>query len=316
MSIVIRKVNFYSADIFNKSRNNDKQNYRDIKKYIQGIIDNDSSESHDFKVINLSSEDTLHQCIDVFEYQGDYVFMRASNQKPSGSYLQRNYSTNVPEAVLEGTSEREKGIEQYTYLLFNYTTGILGIVSRQGAPNQKVLNTMFSKYCSDYYLKLTPIPNADGIDRIYKGKDPRISQIEIEVPVPDAGVLEQWFDWKTRDILDIQSGSLKATVKISGVERQLISSGVDETKGLLDCIQKKINMYKKAKVRGKVAGEKTQDYSFFGENFSYTIEVPSYRVVNYEKKYFSSDELVNIYRDNMLAAYNENSEMLSTIVNR
>lgn len=313
---MIKKVNFFTVDIFRTINENEEHSYREIKDLVIDIINENAEVTDNFKILDLSEENQLHQSADIFEYENEYLFMRASNQKPSGAYLQRNYATNVPGAVLGGTSEREKGIEQYTYLYLNYVTGILGIVNQQGAPNFRILNTMFSKYNSDYYVKFIAIPNADGIERIYKAEEPKISQVEIEVPVPDAGVLEQWFGWNTEDILSIQRGTLKATMKLSGVERQLITSDADETRGLLDCIKSKVHNYNKAKVRGKVEGERTQDYSFFNENFTYPIDIVTYRVENYEKKYLSAVELISIYRDNLLLAYNENCNMLKTITNR
>ncbi len=313
---MVKKVNFFTVDIFKSLNANEDHSYREIKELVVNIINYNAEDNDNFKILDLSEENQLHQSADIFAYENEYLFMRASNQKPSGAYLQRNYSTNVPGAVLGGTSEREKGIEQYTYLYLNYTTGILGIVNQKGAPSYKILNTMFLKYNHEYYLKFTPIPNADGVERIYNAEEPKISQIEIEVPVPDAGVLQKWFGWNTKDILSIQSGTLKATMKLSGIERQLITADADETRGLIDCIKSKKHNYNKAKVRGKVDGERTQDYSFFDENFTYPIDITTYRIENYEKKYLSAAELIPIYRDNLLLAYNENFDMLKTIANR
>lgn len=311
-----KKVYFYTADIFNNENENENHSYGEIKEFIVNIINEKAEKTEGFKVLDLSEKNQLHQSADIFEYENDYLFMRASNQKPSGAYLQRNYATNLPGAVLEGSSEKAKGIEQYTYLYLNYVTGILGVIKQQGAPTSKILNTMFSKYNPKYDLKFTAIPNPYGIERIYMGKEPTISKVEIEVPVPNAEVLESWFGWNTKDILSIQSGTLKATLKLSGVERKLITNDVNETKGLLDCIKSKLSNYKKAKVRGKIKGEKTQDYSFFDENFSYPIDIVPYIIEDSEKIYLSAEKLISIYRDNLLMAYNENRNMLIEITNR
>ena len=89
-----------------------------------------------------------------------------------------------------------------------------------------------------------------------------------------------------------------------------------ETKGLIDCIKSKISDYNKAKVRAKAVGVKTRDYSFFDENFSYPIEIPTYRINEGKKYYFSPEELSVIYRENLQMAYNENIALLRTIANR
>lgn len=311
-----KKVNFYTVDLHVSVDENVQRNYTGIKEHIIEIIEENGVEQEGLWILDLSDENQLHQLADVFAYNKDHLFMRASNQKPSGAYLQRNYKTKVPGAVLKGINESEEGIEQYTYLYFNYATGILAIVNQQGAPNYRVLNQLFTKYMANYYLTFAPIPNAEGIQRIYEAKEPKISQIEIEVPVPNADALESWFGWNAKDILTVQSGTLKATMKISGVDRQLITNDEDETKGIIDCIKDKILSYNKARVRAKADGVKTQDYSFFDENFTYPVEINTYKIVSGHKNYHSASELIEIYRDNLIMAYNENIETLKIISNR
>lgn len=313
---MIKKVNFYTVSLFDTQSLDVESSYDKIKPLIIEVINNYAYDVGDFKVLDLSEQSHLHQSVDVFSYKNGYLFLRASNQKPSGAYLQRNYVTNAPEAVLGGISEREEGIEQYTYIYLDYSTGILGIVNQQGAPNYKIVDSMVSKYYPNYYLEFKAIPNADGIDRIYYARDSKISQIEIEVPVPDAGVLQKIFGWNTKDILNVQNGTLKATMRLSGVERHPITSDSREIKGLVDCIKSSIDQYSKAKIRGKIDRERMQDYSFFDENFTYPVDIPMYRIVNGEKRYLSATELVQIYRENLTFAFNSNRELLRTVANR
>lgn len=230
--------------------------------------------------------------------------------------MHRDYTTNIPAGVLDGTNEEKEGIEVYTYALLDYETGILSIVNQQSAPNYKIINYIFGKYNTNYYLDFKPIPNPDGIDRIYRAEEPRISQVEIEVPVPSAEILEQMFGWNAEEILDIQGNELKATMKLSSVNRRMITDDEDETRGLIDCIKSKITEYNKARIRAKATGIKTQDYSFFDENFSYPIEIPTYTIISGAKYYYSADDLIIIYRDNLQMAYSENKALLKTISNR
>ena len=311
-----KKVNFYSVSLCSSVNEDEEVDYTKIKDYIAEIITSNSLEQDGFWVLDLSDENELHKIIDIFEYKNDYLFLRASNQKPSGGYLQRDYKTKIPEAVLKGTNENEQGIEQYTYLYLNYTTGILAIVNQQGAPSHRIINEMFSKYKYDYYLKFVPVPNSNGIQRIYESKEPKISQVEIEVPVPNAETLQKMFGWNANDILSIQDGTIKATLKVSGIDRQLITHGEDETKGLIDCIRGKIKEYNKARIRAKADGVKTQDYSFFDENFTYPVEIATYRTVSGEKHYNTAKELIQIYKDNLVMAYNENINTLRVITDR
>lgn len=310
-----KKVNFFTVNLFEAMSSTEKD-YKMIKDLLVSIIEENAKDVGNFKVIDLTRDNDLHYVADIFAYKDQKLFMRLSNQKPAGGYLRRNYTTNIPAGVLGTSSDDKEGIEVYTYALLDYESGIFSIVNQQSAPNYKIINYFFSKYKAEYYMDFTAIPNPDGISRIYEAKEPRISQIEIEVPVPSAEVLEQLFGWNAKDILDVQGHGLKATMRLSGMERRMITDTEEESKGIIDCIKKKKIDYNKAKVRAKAEGVKTRDYSFFDENFSYPIEITSYCIINGEKHYHTADELISIYREHLQMAYNENELLLKAISNR
>lgn len=310
-----KKVNFFTVELY-ESAGSARRDYKEIKNLLMTIIEEKAVKLDDFWVLDLTRDNELHYVADIFSYKEKNLFMRVSSQKPSGGYLRRNYTTNVPAGVLGSTSEDKEGIEVYTYALLDYEMGIFSIVNQQSAPSHRIINYFFAKYNADYYMDFKAIPNPDGISRIYEAVEPRISQVEIEVPVPSSEVLEQMFGWNAKDIMDIQGNRLKATMKLSGIDRKLITDTDDETKGLIDCIKSKIMDYNKAKVRAKASGIKTRDYSFFDENFSYPIEIPSYTIVSCQRYYYSADDLISIYRDNLQVAYNDNKELLRAISDR
>ena len=172
-----RKVNFYTVDL--KNLNNDLIiDYRDIKDLIISIIDENGVDVKEMKVLDLTRNNELHYSADIFAYKENILFMRMSSQKPSGSYIHRDYSTNIPEGILEGVSEEKEGIEIYTYALLDYNTGILSVVNQKGAPNYKILNHFCALYNPLYSLRFLPIPNPNGIAKIYGEEKSTISQIE------------------------------------------------------------------------------------------------------------------------------------------
>ncbi|MCM1540389.1 MAG: hypothetical protein NC121_03920 [Blautia sp.] len=257
-----KKVNFFTVDLY-ESVNSTHRDYREIKDLMIAIINEKAIHLKDFWVLDLTTDSELHYVADIFSYKENNLFMRVSSQKPSGGFLHRDYRTNVPTGVLERGSEDREGIEVYTYALLDYETGIFSIVNQQNAPNYRIINYFFAKYNVNYFMEFKPIPNPDGISRIYEAVDPQISQVEVEVPVPNAEVLERMFGWSAKDILDIQGNGLKATMKLSRVDRKVITDTADETKGLIDSIKSRITDYNKAKVRAKALGKKMTDYSFF-----------------------------------------------------
>ncbi len=310
-----KKVNFYAVELFT-SADDSKQGHRRIKELITKIIRDNAAKCDDFWVLALGKDNGLHYTADIYTYENEKLFMRMSSQKPSGGYLHRDYSTNVPKGILKGKSEDEQGIEVYTYVMLDYGTGILSIINEQSAPGIHTINLILKKYNDSYYLKFVPVPNPNGIKRIYEAKEPKISQIEIEVPIPGADALEQMFKWKVKDILEVQEGTLKATMRISGIGRQTITDGEEETKGVIDCIKERISDYNKAKVHAKAAGVKMQDYSFFDENFAYLVDIPTYTVISGQKRFYTANERVDICRDHLVMAYNENINLLKSITNR
>lgn len=310
-----KKVYFYSVDLV-ETATRSYQDYFEIKELIVDIINSNAQKYNNFWVIDLTANNELHYVADIFSYENDYLFLRLSSQKPSGGYLHRNYATNIPEGVLEGVDEKDEGIEVYTYALLDYSKGIFSIVNQQSAPNYKVINYLFSEYNSKYCMEFKAIPNPDGIERIYQAQEPRITQVEIEVPVPDASTLEKMFGWNEEEIMDIQGKGLKATMKLSGIDRRIITDTEEESRGLIDCIKNKLATYNKARIRAKAEGIKTQEYSFLEENFSYPIDIPKYEIVGDKKRFYSADEMVSIYKEHLTEAYGSCKLVLHQISNR
>lgn len=309
---MIKKVNFYKVDLFETLGTN--KDYKALKELLPSIIEKHAVSINDFLVLDLTMKEDLHYTADIFDYK-DRLLIRLGNEKPAGSFLLRNYNTNMPSNILD-SKDPSNGIEVYTYILLDYNTGVLAIVNHQSAPSYKILNYFFAKYLPEYYINFTPIPNPDGIDRIYYLKEPKISNVEVEVPIPSAEVLEKIFNWKTKDILDIQGKGLKATLKLSSIERKPLTTSEKETIGLLDCIKKLKSMYTKAKVRAKAEGIKTMDYSFFDENFSYPIEISTYTIKEGKKIYHSANELIPIYCENLIMSFNENKPIIIQLIDR
>ena len=310
-----KKVNFFMVDLYESSTGTVKD-YKGIKDLMIEIINENAVKVNNFWVLDLTRDQDLHYIADIFWYDNKSLCMRISSQKPSGGYLRRDYKTQIPTEVLNGIKESEEGLEVYTYAILDYETGILSIVNQQSAPSYRIINYCLTKYDKNHYIEFKPIPNPDGISRIYMATEPKISQVEIEVPVPSAEILEQMFGWNASDIINVQGNDLKATMKLSGIDKKIITGNAEETKGLIDCIKDKVSGYNKAKIRAKADGIKTQDYSFFDENFNYPIEIPTHSILSGEKRYYSSDDLIPIYQEKIWEAYNDNRELLRSISNR
>ena len=179
------------------------------------------------------------------------------------------------------------------------------------------MKNIFLKYSREYDLILDPIPNKNGIKSIYEGKDSEITRVEVECAMPDAATLEHVFGWKDSEILNvITKRNLTAQLILKPRAYRRITCDTEETQGLLDCIKEILPKYKKGRIRAKTRNIKVQDYNLFDDYFSYPIDINIYHIENYTKIYYSVEELVEIFRENLIMAFRENQELLATVMGR
>ena len=315
------KVNFYKVELHN-SGTHAEEDYGGIRAQMIDIIDrngiNARAGAYNMKVVDLSQGDSLHVIADIFSYEEDCLFMRLCSQQQTGAYVRRNYADKVPRPVLDAArSEDELGIEAYTYLYYKYDTGIAGIVNHKNAPKGKTMGVFYEKYMNEFYLSFLPILNRNGVDLMRNQGESSISKIEVELPIPDAGVLQEVFGWDVGDILDVQNGELKAVVELSAFGHRKLTRDAESTDRLIDILADSVeNTAQRIKLRGKVNGNKTQDYCFYDDYFTYPVDIPVYRTVDKKKVYFQLDERIPYYRSNLEMAYNENKELILILAGR
>lgn len=192
------------------------------------------------------------------------------------------------------------------------------IVGQMGAPTELAFSDIFKRYCKDYVLELLPISNPRSIDILYNAKKPEISSVEIEIPLPSLSILQNALEWNDKEVtdnLEKRKMTAKIIVKAEG-RKQLLSDKESITKGLLNMINNKMPRYKKAKARAKTESTNMREYDFFEKHFSYTIDIVNYHIENYERVYYTVDELMDIYKKNIIMAFAENKKILLTLANR
>lgn len=310
---------FFKLNLIDK--NNHLKDYHLLKEEVIGIINKNSIEQNGYKSLDVTENDgDLHNIIDIFEYNNTRLFCRLSKQKPGNSFIGRDYSSYQKNDLVDSNDYEKKGIEQYTFAIINYSIGVLCIVSSQGAPNEKTFEKMFDKYSNESRVEIISIPNEFGVENIYNGTDPEIINLDIEVPLPDGAVLEGVFGWNPNDVIEsIDRRNLKVSVRLrSNFRRGTVTNSSEEVRNIINKIREKCEFpfYKKAKMKAKTKSKKAREYSFFEENFSYPIDIPIYHIEDYKKVYYSVDELVEIYKNNIIMAFNESRGIVSAIIKR
>lgn len=313
-----KKVYFHKIELFEKGTNR-KLDYKLIPNIIKDVINKESKISGKISTIDLTlTGDLLHTTVDIFRYQKDHIFMRASRQKPTNSMIEREHSTRVAAGLLPGISEAEKGIEKYTFIYVNYEKGILAIIGSQGAPNQKIFSDIFDLYSKTYRVELLPIPNPDGIERIYGKSGTVISFVELTVPVPDPVILEAVFGIEGKELLnEVAADNIEVRMKIAPVvSKGKIISGGEKSDRLIDCIKSKMGQFKKASLRGKYDGTNTKSYNFYEEDYYFQVDIKDFVLVQGEKVFLSVDEFTTLNQEKLIGAYNKNKEYIIAAANR
>ena len=318
-----KKVFFFSIELL-AAENGTEYDFHRIPDLLIDIIENHGERNGNIRTFDLTPNDEdLHTMLDVFYYDTGYLFARASKQRPTGSVIGRDYNTKVAEGLLNGYSEDIKGIELYTYLYINYESSVLQIISAMGAPNENIIKQLICKYRPEYEIKLIPVPNINGIEKIYGKQNSSINSIELELVNPEPVILEHILGQAPNEIAESALGEhLKVSVEIrSEFLRHGITEDTESSDQIIDMIRERINnlgreRLRKASVRGKTEYTKTRDYNFYDENFYFMVDIPVYRMENGRRIYYEEAELTQINLENMNFSYNESRDYILPLIRR
>lgn len=320
---MIKKAFFFSIELY-ASETGAKCNFNNIPELLIDIIGNNGNINRNLRTLDLTPDnEDLHTMLDVYHYRTGYLFARVSKQRPTGSVIGRDYSTKATEGLLDGCSEDIKGIEMYTYLYINYESSILQIISALGAPNENIIKQLVGKYSRDYEIELYPIPNIDGISKIYGKRNSSINSIDLELINPDPVILENILGQNVNAIIEgAISEHLRVSVGIqSVVARHSITDDTESSDKVIDLIRDRISnlgreRIRKASVRGKAESTKTRDYNFYEENFYFPVDIPIYRMENGKRIYYSEADLAQINLENMVYSYHESRDYILPLIRR
>lgn len=314
-----KKAYFFKMELWNVEENVEKD-YKNVRHILQEIVDKHAIQDKKEYTLNVTEGVDLHTMVDVVKLTDEYCYCRAAQQKPTGSFTERNYMTNISKELLDGKAENEVGIEIHSYFLISFVTGIVEAIIAQGAPKEKVLSNIFEVYASDYSVEMIPIPNPSGAQSIYGKEGLVISKLAFETVRPDPTILNGILGIQGSELL---AQSIEDNIKIqvslvadSRGEKLIEDSTI--ANGMIRSIEvmKRAGNYTKALFRGKYEDKKTRDYSFFDENFSYPVDIPLYRIRGSEKQYYRAEELKDIYYQHMFAAYHDVKGIIVPLANR
>lgn len=312
-----KKVYFYSINLYEVDGER-LCSITNLKTILEEIIDLQAVTIGNYRTLDLTTvvDDDLHVMMDVFDYTGDTLFCRLSKQKPYNSVIQRNYFTSECSDVVPQNEQGDKGIEMFTYARLDYNTGILAYVSAQSAPSEKSLISLFEKYKREYKIELISIPNTDAINYIYYGENPEISKIEIEIPRPNADIMQQIFGWDDDETLvAVSQNAIKAEIVLHSPARENLVQDEDAL-NVIDKLRMFRDAYRNIKLTAKANGSRLREYDLYARFFSFPIDIPKYHMVNNRRIEYTIEEMIEMYRQNLNHAFITNRTVLTTLVGR
>lgn len=315
--MAVSKVYFFKAEILKDSNSVDCS---ELKSLFLDVVKNEGKQHEEEISFDIQDRDGTHQIIDVKEYKGSRLYARLTKQHPSNSYMKRDYETLAESAIL-ADDETQKGIEHVTFCGLDYEHGILAIVLKRGAPNEKIFSRLIDKYKEGYELIFTAIPNREVIDSLYSKDGVQIAKMEIELPVPDAHVLESILHWTPSQIEALEESrtkGLKSSITLFCNERGKLSQDKEGNRNIISAIKTMVgsNKYHKAKLRAKTVNANLRDYDFFESKFSYEIDIALYRTDNERRQYLTLDELFDEHVSQLKMSFSENMAYLLQMVQR
>lgn len=314
--MAIKTIYYYVAQLFDKDTGNEVECTL-LKNEIISIINTHSNPNGAYHTLDLTiAGDNMRTTLDVSSYLNDMLYCRLSRQRPINSLLKRNYLTLIEDVVLDEVEALDNGIEAFTFSMLDYTTGVFGVVSAMGAPNERTIIRLFDKFSTRYEIELQEIPNIDAIRSVYMGENPTISKIELEMPVPDAEIMQRLFGWERDEITDtVLERGIKAVVCIKSPTREYLVRDED-VPPLIDKLKGILGENNNITVTGKAKDVKAKDYDLKGEYFSYKIDVRTYTIENGVRYDYTIGNLTSIYREKILLSYRANREMICMITGR
>lgn len=308
-----KNVYFYKLSLYD-TQSRQEMNLTQTKTIIEQIIANNVQNN----AVSLSYNDAEPIVMDVLQQTNDYLFARLSKKRRNNSIQRRNYNTLETSPVLTPAEEDNNGIEIFTYCILGYNHGILSIAKNQGAPNEEAFNRMFSKYNDSYYLEIDSVPNNQLINEIYNGTNPQINRMTIEIPTPNAEILEKVLGASDSEIL--QSVQQKTNIISFEIRPEKRGALCDEP----SVIQKVINLFKAGKdtfskvVLDAKPDSKTRQkrYDLYEEYFKYPININEYHMENGRKVENPKEQIQADYKNEMINIYNNYREYILTICNR
>ncbi len=297
----------------------DTQENREVPVNVfKGLFEEIFNREQHNNAITLTYQDTEPMILDIIEDTNEYLFARLNRKRPNNSMQKRNYRTFEITDVLLPNEVDNNGVEWFTYCILGYRHGILSLVNSKGAPNEGAFARVFSMYNHRYLLETEGIPNQDLLQELLNGRSPEINRIQVNIPQPDAQILQGLFGFNDAQVLQaIRENTSRLVFEVKPAFRDALIDNVGLITRLINALQHNRNRYTSVILSGKpTANERQRQYDLYEEYFKYPITVNEYRQEDGRKVEVAKEIILQDYRNNMMTVYDEYRDIILAVCNR
>ena len=305
-----KNVYFYALSLFDSNTNKELKHTK-----VNGLFEEIFKTNVKNKALVLE-EGEKRVTMDILFNDISYLFGKVGRVKENSTLQYREFKTLENYDVLNPMEKHSKGVEIFTYFLFDYKHAILSIISGQSAPGAKIINNIIGNYNDEYYTEINPISDPQSVKSLFK-EGSTLFDVTYTVSVPDSKVLGELIGLDRNQITMLRrSNSREVEITIRNKPRKLLTDSLDTIKELITSFQSKRTDYVKVSFMGKSQNSQTQEYPLDEKMFTYSVDIPTYQIEDYKPVYFDRKVIDTFYQNNIKMAYNESKGDLLLLSNR
>lgn len=253
--------------------------------------------------------------MDIIRVDDHHLFARVGKTKDINEALIRDTITNEINTVVDVADNEHKKLEIFTYFMLDYTTGILGFIGGQSAPNVINLINIINKYSDIYLMEIENIVSNETV-RALLTPGSVISKLNYNFRVPSIEILEALN--VPREIIDVLTDTdlTQARLVLRNDKRKNLTSEQNTIGRLIDAIQHNpLDVSDGISLTGRTVNTSLQEFSFDMQNFSTTVDIATSHVLNGIISPYTLEEVADEAFARMSLAYNNQKNNIINLGN-
>jgi hypothetical protein len=253
--------------------------------------------------------------MDIIRRDANHLFARVGKTKDINEALIRDIRTNEINTVVDVADNEHKKLEIFTYFMLDYTTGILGFIEGQAAPNVINLINITSRYSDIYTMEIENIVSNETV-RALLTPGSIISKLNYNFRVPTVEILEELN--MPREVIDVLTDTdlTQARLVLRNDPRKHLTSEQNIIGRLIDAIQNNpLDVSDEISLIGRTVNSSLQEYSFDIQNFSTTVDIATSHIVDGILSTYTLAEVADEAFARMSLAYNNQKNNIINLGN-